>query len=48
MGWVELGVKWAGLEVRDPDPSAVESSSMSEREEWAEPDPAVEPEEILP
>ena len=42
-------MRWAGLEVRDPDPSAVESSAMScEREEWAEPDPAVELEEILP
>ena len=31
--WEELGVRWAGLEVRDPDPSAVESSSMRERED---------------
>jgi hypothetical protein len=45
---VEPGVKWAGLEVRDPDPSAVESSSMSEREEWAEPDAAAVEPEIFP
>ena len=48
IGWAELGVRWAGLEERDP--KAVDSSSMREREEGgAEPGTAAEEEdEILP